>query len=69
MNSSQSSNEFANVFSCKRKRSNWISDADSEVGTTHLRMLTVDQLEDNDVAFIQDDADEDKDDSKSRSNF
>ena len=32
-----------------------ISDSESVVGTTHLRMLTVDQLDQNELTFIQDD--------------
>ena len=68
MNSSQSSDEVAIVCIGKRKRSNVIADSDSEVGKTHLRMLTVDQLDKDEVTFIQNDVDqvekEDEDDSK-----
>ena len=57
MISSQSSDEVAIVCIGKRKRSNVIADSDSEVGKTHLRKLTVDQIDKDEVKFIQDDAD------------
>ncbi len=54
----------------KRKSAFVISASESDDGKTHLRMLTVDQLDENEVTIIEDDdADEDKDDSKFWSNF
>ena len=68
MNSSQESEEAQIVCIGKRKRSNVIADSDSEVGKTHLRKLTVDQLDKDEVTFIQNGVDqvveEDQNDSK-----
>ena len=55
MKRSNCSDEIQLVSVGKRRKMNGKSDSESVVGTTHLRMLTVDQLDQNELTFIQDD--------------